>query len=459
MKSKRIISLLVPILIASIILSSCSRNNNNDNNKSGEEQKPKTEVVFWVLDSGPTRTDPIRKALDTFNKTNDKNIFVKYQVMYGTGGTYTPYDGKFLPAVVAGSQPDIITTGSNHHVLVKENIVEDMTPYIENDPKFVMEQFYPQKVEDSIYQGKIYSLPYQLDVNGFLIWNQDMFKKFGLDPNSPPDTIERLDYMAEKMYTLDDQGNYLTVGFSPLAWLNSWCVDTIYYTQSINEDGSPNAFNDRMIEAYEWVDRYVKKYDFNKTKKALGNADWEILTGNVGMVYGWIDNLRKLEDQKVSFNWNIAPFPRAHKDAEPLWLGGFYFSICYGTKVPAEAAEVLKYVCGEPGSEIYVKEVIEKQGKLITPVANMWVMNRYMDHMPPKYGFLMTEILPQMIIKRQMKLKVPDTYTKHFEEFREGVFQSKGEVKALLTDLQKKLEYEWQTWQNNRLEDTKTSAE
>lgn len=455
---KKVIPLLVSLALLTSALTGCgskAANKKADSSKGSEKSqaadnnkvndKNKTDVVFWLLDFGAARTKYILKAADKFNKTNDKGFNVKTQLVPPGAYGLTTYDEKLLPAIAAGTPPDIITTGAPTYDIIQKGLLEDITSIVEKDKNFSMDQFYPQKKEECYYDGKLYSMPFQLDINGFFIWNQDMFKKAGLDPNVPPTTIQQLDTMAEKMFTVNDQGLYDTVGFNPFSWLSSFNYERFFTTTGyVNEDGTPNIFNDRMVETYQWIDKYVKKYGFDKLSKSDGGID----KGKTAMEYVWIENLNGLMKTQASFNWNIAPFPKAHEDAEPMWLGGYFLSVCTGAKQPEGAVEFMKYFTGVKGQSIVLQGNLDEYKTLTATSPNKVAMEKFVSKMPEKYGFLITNILPQMIVSK--KVMKPNLYGGVMGPVRDGIQKQTGEVKALLTDAQKKAEAAYKDWLANK---------
>ena len=447
---KRLIILFITVCMIVSVLPSCTKKKEDDSKTNQNNVVKKTEVEFWLLNYGAHRTKHMEKVVAAFNAQSNE-IRVKHQIISPTDQTtITGYDGKLLPAIVAGTAPDVICTSPNHHVLVAEGIIQEITPYIEKDKSFNMDQFYEQKVLDCYYNEKLYSLPFQLDINGFLVWNEDLYKKAGLDPKDQPKTLDQLDAMAEKMFILNDQGLYDTVGYVPWTWLNSWSENYIFNIKYNNPDGSPNVLNDRAIAAYKWIDKYVQKYGYEKVNNSLGRIGTEISTGKLGMQYAWIEELNELRNTKVSFNWSIGPFPKAFPDAEPLWLGGHFLSLTIDSKAPAEAVEFMKFFCGVQGAEVIMNSYLGEYDELTITHPNKIVTEKYVERMPEKYRLLITDILPQMIVNRKEKLVAPAAYKKLLSDHREAVFKSKGEASALLNDLQKKMEFEWTQWQEKK---------
>lgn len=62
-------------------------------------------------------------------------------------------------------------------------------------------QLSPSHVRLSTYQSKIYALPFSAE-SSFLLYNKDLFKKAGLDPDKPPKTWAEIEQYAAKIRAL-----------------------------------------------------------------------------------------------------------------------------------------------------------------------------------------------------------------------------------------------------------------
>ena len=78
----------------------------------------------------------------------------------------------------------------------------------------------------TLYEGKIWSLTYGSDPNFGFFWNKNVFKDAGLDPEKPPTTVAEMDQFAEKIAKVD--GNRIErLGLHPLDRLR--CLELVVH--------------------------------------------------------------------------------------------------------------------------------------------------------------------------------------------------------------------------------------
>jgi multiple sugar transport system substrate-binding protein len=80
------------------------------------------------------------------------------------------------------------------------------------------EDFWMPRWKESTFRGHVYAIPWGADPNFAFVWNKDMFRKVGLDTETPPRTIDDLDRMVDKLTVVDRQGNIGTLGINPWEW-------------------------------------------------------------------------------------------------------------------------------------------------------------------------------------------------------------------------------------------------
>ena len=78
-------------------------------------------------------------------------------------------------------------------------------PAEEFPPDEIEAQFSPM-VPNSRFEGEYWALPTAVRTLA-LFWNKDLFEAAGLDPESPPTTLEELVEMAPALTTFDSAGN------------------------------------------------------------------------------------------------------------------------------------------------------------------------------------------------------------------------------------------------------------
>ena len=90
-----------------------------------------------------------------------------------------------------------------------------------------MDDFFPQLLEACTYRGVLYALPMEA-TSLALLWNRDLFRKAGLDPDRPPADWEELSEYTRRL-TIDfdrdgrtDQYGFFVPVFPASGELNIW---------------------------------------------------------------------------------------------------------------------------------------------------------------------------------------------------------------------------------------------
>lgn len=125
---------------------------------------------------------------------------------------------KFLLAAQTGNLPDVMTTESFlgwTQLFASYGHMMDLTELMEEIGE---DTFFPGVLEGCRYKGRYYAIPYRNSTR-VLVYNKDMFRAAGLDPDKPPETwAQLLDYAQKLTVDSDGDGNPEQWGFSyPLA--------------------------------------------------------------------------------------------------------------------------------------------------------------------------------------------------------------------------------------------------
>jgi ABC-type glycerol-3-phosphate transport system substrate-binding protein len=154
----------------------------------GEQNKNsgRTEVVFWHAMGGPlgiVMTD----LVDRYNKSQN-DYYVKSINM----GSYDTLAKKVLASLVANEAPDI---SQNYETLTKKyirhNKIVCLDDLIASETEDIKGDIIPVLLENNTFDGKLFSFPFNKSVP-VLYYNKDLFKKVGLDPEKPPQTLDEL---------------------------------------------------------------------------------------------------------------------------------------------------------------------------------------------------------------------------------------------------------------------------
>jgi multiple sugar transport system substrate-binding protein len=115
---------------------------------------------------------------------------------------------KFMLAARTGDLPDVMCTESFlgwTQLFASYGHMMDLTDLMEEVGK---DMFFPGVLEGQIFEGRYYSIPYRNSTRA-LVYNKDMFKAAGLDPDKPPQTWAQLREYALKL-TKDTNGDGIT---------------------------------------------------------------------------------------------------------------------------------------------------------------------------------------------------------------------------------------------------------
>lgn len=133
---------------------------------------------------------------------------------------------KYAIAAAGGSQPDalsldLIFTPS----FAQAGQLKDLTDFAKSLPYY--DQLSKAHLSVGSYDGRIYGMPFSADAS-VLVWNKDLFKKAGLDPEKAPTTWAEIRKDAEAVGALGDDtyGFYFSGNcggcniftFTPLIW-------------------------------------------------------------------------------------------------------------------------------------------------------------------------------------------------------------------------------------------------
>ena len=148
-------------------------------------------------------------------------------------GNSTETMTKTVAAIQGGNAPDFAILGNSelYSLLNLEAIIPlDDLIAADADGEEYINDFWPAFLQNSYYEGNIYSIPFQRSTI-IMYYNKDAFRAAGLDPETPPTTWEELADYAQKLTIRDNAGNVVQWGvqistndpftFSPFVLQNS----------------------------------------------------------------------------------------------------------------------------------------------------------------------------------------------------------------------------------------------
>ena len=187
---KRIFYYLRSGVIIQLLLFFCFFGCSEGTAKKGKEGK--IVVRFWHAMGGPLG-EVLNSMIDEFNAEHP-GWFIKSESM----GSYDALKQKLLASIVAHNQPDM---AQSYEAWISTLLGGDaLVDLGELDPSFKneLDDFFPVFIKDSIYDGRLMSLPFNKSVP-IIYYNKDLFRRAGLDPEEPPQTWEEFARVARQL--------------------------------------------------------------------------------------------------------------------------------------------------------------------------------------------------------------------------------------------------------------------
>ena len=280
---------------------------------------------------------------------------------------------KFATAVAGGSAPDVVAIDLIYvPSFAAADQMTDLTDLAKALP--YAKTLSPSHVRLAIYEGKQYAVPFSAE-GSVLIYNKDLFKKAGLDPNKPPKNFAELEDYAKKITALggDIKGYYFSGAwagcnaftFLPLIWASGGDV--------LSADGKSATVNTPAVK--DALALYRRMWQAGlipagaKTDTGT-NFLTAFTTGRIGMAGSGAFSIGTLKRDYPKVDFGIAPLP-GKNGGSSSFAGGDSIGIPKGSKNVQAAWEFIKWCLEE---DVQVQQ-FAKNGSI--PVRSDLAENEY----------------------------------------------------------------------------------
>lgn len=314
-----------------------------------EEEKPVTVTMFHTYGEGS-------------KKAARDNWFAKFDAKYPevllerTRFNLSDCHQKLLTSIAAGTPPDLV---NNHYYYFPQyasrNQLEPLEPYFEKigvDPK---EIFYSSALEMGMYNGVLYSVP-QFTYSRALLYNKNMFRAAGLDPEKPPKTWDELVEVAKKL-TVWDQNKLVTAGFQPprpdeKEHLVNYFIMMVWQQGGdiFTPDLSKVTLNTpQCINALNFYSDLFNTHKLSTVTFGAGSqaAQKPFLIGQSAMVVGGNYDLIFAQQTGQGIDVSAAPLPIPEGGQYASILDSFNIAMLKGSKNKEAAWKVIEYVASQ----------------------------------------------------------------------------------------------------------------
>ncbi len=352
MKKNNIISATITVLLAISMFSGCSSggteelvpaNASKNENVASSDNSGKTKIVFLRGGTEPERKEYWNKTIKAFEEQNP-DIEVEYQeAPYGND-----FETKLNTGFASGTAPDVINfTMASMGTRIP---LGQYAPLDEFMPNWSTKDDYLESVLDlGSRNGKIYGIGIYTDPR-IMLWNKELFKSAGLDPEKPPANWQELKEYHEKLTVKDENGTVKQAGFAiPLTGSGLQHIFSVFIEQNgvknlVNEDDNTILLNDpKSIEAAQFLLDLVE----------IGTIPWDctaidqdpFLSGQSAITITTVSNYKSLMESDMKDKIGIAKPMTQQKEAT---FCGVHFMFMSGDTKNKEASwKFIEFVTNE----------------------------------------------------------------------------------------------------------------
>ena len=272
------------------------------------------KIKFWHAMSGK-RIDLLKGLAEDFNKTHP-GITVESQFV----GSYNETLNKTIAAIKAGNPPHIFHL---YEIGTRGMIDGGMIMPIGDIAK-------PGEVDWGDYvdavmsyytiDGKLYSMPFNSSTP-ILFYNKTLFKKAGLDPNTPPDTWNQVREMGKKIM----DGGAAEAG---ITWnLHSWYFEQWHAVQNALLADKENGRKGRAgkvifdgeagVNIVKWWTGLEKDKIFLNTGRGWSNHRKAFISGQAAMMISSTSDVTQMTNAFNQKGWDLGTGFLPRPDAVP----------------------------------------------------------------------------------------------------------------------------------------------
>jgi multiple sugar transport system substrate-binding protein len=181
----------VVALVAALALAACQGGSSGGGGGGGTAAKDDgTKLTMWTRAATQAFTQSL---VDEYNKTHKNQVKL-------TAFPNDSYQQKVASAAGAKQLPDILASDVAYAAnYASKGVFADLTDRVDTLP--FKDKLAPSHVKAATFDGKIYAVPHDLDMS-VLFYNKVLFEKAGLDPNTPPTTMQEVYQDAVKINKL-----------------------------------------------------------------------------------------------------------------------------------------------------------------------------------------------------------------------------------------------------------------
>lgn len=328
-----------------------------DTGSSGEREI----VNYWHIHTGD-EAKVEGELIAAFNASQDQ-----YEVV----GLSMNDQQKLIVAMSSDEAPDVIfSSNSNLTTYYYNGLLKDLQEYVDRD-QIDLSQWTDLSIEACTFDGDLYAMPESGGSQIMMFYNKDLLEAAGY--SEPPQTMEELYEMSEKITTLDADGDIDVLGY-PLFPLASARQELIYAFGGRwwDDEGNLTPQTEGTLESLKMNMQFREKYGIEKVQAFIGTANTNryteqdmFFTGKQAFRFDgtWLPTM--IAANNPDLNYAIAPVPGTEAHPENLGVSRYEagtLAMPVNAKNKEGAWEFIKFASSHDGSKIM------DVGRGVTPV-------------------------------------------------------------------------------------------
>lgn len=202
----------------------------------------KTKLTFWTISLSPSYDDYIHGLIKEYEAQNP-HVQLEWVDLPQSASRQ-----KLMAGIAAGEPPDLVNTSTEFALILAQygaitDLSEELTPE-------QIDRYFPNLWNSTEYEGQVYAFPWYVTTK-VVMYNKDLLRQAGLDPEEAPETLDDLDRMARQVSDKTD-----AVGLMPdvRIW-NDWAMEG---APIVDRDKLEPLFTDKQSVAV--LERYHELY-------------------------------------------------------------------------------------------------------------------------------------------------------------------------------------------------------
>lgn len=320
------------LLASAIVLTGCGHASNGP-----------TEITYWTGWSGH-EFGILQGLVDEFNRTHP-NIHVRMVSQFGNSGYQ-----KVRIAFAGDATPDIMSTVWADELAdyAERGVLTPLDGYLSESKRDIDKEYVPALRSSLRVDGKVYAMAMTTDTT-FIVYNRDIFKEVGLDPNHPPSSSDEILRAAKACTTTRPDGSFVRYGFRP-GDLRTWAY--VFGGQWVDpKTGRITANDPHNVEALRWMASFNSFLDPRRAdafQATFGNEktpSGPFFVGKIAMwqTGEWSGEYLKRYGPNVNYGYFALPAP-AEGRQRASYVNGSVFVIPKACRHKREAWEFLNWM-------------------------------------------------------------------------------------------------------------------